>query len=63
MCEMMMGAGMWAGILGGLLFLVLVVLAIAALVKYVFYRSWRDMIGRRPAMMGANLRHHYGAVE
>jgi len=41
MCEMMMGAGMWAGILGGLLLVVLLVLAIAALVKYVFYRPWR----------------------
>lgn len=41
MCEMMMGAGMWAGILSGLLLLVLVVLAVAALVKYVFYRPWR----------------------
>lgn len=28
MCEMMMGAGMWAGVLSGLLLLVLVVLAL-----------------------------------
>jgi hypothetical protein len=41
MCEMMMGAGMWGAVLGGLLLFVLVVLAITALVKYVFFRPWR----------------------
>jgi hypothetical protein len=46
MCEMMMGAGMWAGILAGLLLLVVVALAIAALVKYVFFRPWRFSPGR-----------------
>lgn len=38
MCDMMMGVGMWGGIVGGLILLVLVGLAIAALVKYVFFR-------------------------
>jgi hypothetical protein len=41
MCAMMMGVGMWGAVLGGLILLTLVVLAIAALVKYVFYRPWR----------------------
>jgi hypothetical protein len=41
MCDMMMGVGMWGGVLGGLILFTLVVLAIAALVKYAFYRPWR----------------------
>ncbi len=36
MCDMMMGLGMWGGIIAGILLLVLVVLAIAALIKFLF---------------------------
>lgn len=38
MMNDMMGIGMWGMGFGGLILLILVVLAVAALVKYVFFR-------------------------
>jgi len=38
MMQDMMGGGMWGMGIGGLIVLVVLVLAIAALVKYVFFR-------------------------